>query len=168
MLAGLKVVRPVRLLVLVVAVALGGAVVLTGSPLSAQGKKSDAVVKVTLKADPEKPGADGQQVVTVNLAIDKGWHVYANPVGNKDLESSQTVVKVSAKNPPQVQMAYPEGKLIKDKDNGDYRTYEDKTAIKATVRRTAGDRGPLEVSITFQACDDKSCLLPATVKLVVP
>src|SRR5207244_1488003 len=39
--------------------------------------KSDSVVKVTVKGAPEKPGADGKQVLTITLAMEKGWHVYA-------------------------------------------------------------------------------------------
>ena len=40
--------------------------------------------------------------------------------------------------------------------------------IKATVKRAKGDTSPLEVSVKFQACDEKMCLLPATVKVAVP
>src|SRR5262245_4417707 len=99
----------------------------------AQGTKSDSKVKVTATAD--KPDNDGKQVVNLVLQIEKGWHVYANPVGNKDLEASQTVVSVTAKNKPEVQITYPEGVLIPDKVVGDYKVYEDKVTIKATVKR---------------------------------
>jgi DsbC/DsbD-like thiol-disulfide interchange protein len=153
---------PVLALVLVAAVE-------PSQRVAAQGpSKSDKVVKVTVKADPDKPGADGQQVVTVTMVVDKGWHIYANPVGQKDLESAATVVKVGAKIPPVLKVEYPKGKTVKDKVLGDYNVYEDKVAIKATVKRAEGDKGPLEVGVTFQACNDKSCLLPATVKLTLP
>ena len=134
----------------------------------AQAKKSDAVVKAEATAG--KPDDDGTQVVTVTLAIDKGWHIYANPVGFEDLASAQTTVSVSAKAKPEdVRVEYPEGKAIKDKTlDAEYRTYEDKVTIKATVRRAKGDTGPLDVTVKFQACDEKRCLLPATVKLTVP
>lgn len=157
--------------------ALAAAVTLTASRADAPkkepvqdggAKKSDAVVKASLKAEPDKPGADGQQVVTVTLTIDKGWHIYANPVGQDGLAGSATAVKVTAKEPPVVKVTYPPGKLVKDKDVGDYKVYEDTVAIKATVQRTAGDKGPLGVEVKFQACNDKSCLLPATIKLTVP
>ncbi len=144
------------------------ALVLSWSNLEAGGgKKSDSEVKVSAKAG--KPDDAGKQVVTVTLAINKGWHVYANPVGNADLRSSQTVITVSAKEKlDQVKVAYPPGKVINDKLVGDYRTYEDKVDIVATVQRARGDAGPLEVSVRFMACHDKGvCLLPATVKLTV-
>src|SRR5262249_15018127 len=129
-------------------------------------KKSEAVVKATATAD--KPDADGKQTVTINLDIDKNWHLYANPVGNDELTSVQTVVTVGSKvKPEDVKIDYPPGKLHKDKD-GSYNIYEGKVAIKAHVKRAKGDSGPLEVNIKLQACDDRSCLFPSTVKVVVP
>jgi hypothetical protein len=129
-------------------------------------KKSDAVVKVSASAD--KPSADGKQTVSVVLAHDPGWHTYANPVGQEDLANAQTTVSVSAKAKLEdVKIEYPPGKVVKDKLVGDYKVYEEKTTIKAVVKRAAGDTGPLEVTVKFQACTDKQCLLPSTVKLTV-
>ncbi|OAI51522.1 hypothetical protein AYO44_17085, partial [Planctomycetaceae bacterium SCGC AG-212-F19] len=130
-------------------------------------KKSDAVVKVTVAA--EKPAADGTQVVNIMFAHDAGWHTYANPVGLDDLAAAQTMVTITGKNKlDDVKVDYPPGKLVKDKIVGDYKVWEDKVTIKATVRRAKGDAGPLEVAVKFQACTDKQCLLPATVKQTVP
>jgi hypothetical protein len=130
-------------------------------------KKSDAVVKATATAD--KPDGEGKQTVTVMLAHDTGWHTYANPVGLDDLAAAQTTVTITAKDKVEVlKIDYPPGKVIKDKVVGDYKVWEDKVAIKATVRRAKGDTSPLEVAVKFQACTEKQCLLPATVKLTVP
>jgi thiol:disulfide interchange protein len=108
--------------------------------------------------------------VTVKVDINKGWHIYANPVGNEDLVSAQTVLKINAKTPPKdVKVDFPPGKVKKDKLVGDYLVYEDQVAIKAKIRRAEGDTGPLEVSVRFMACHAKGiCLQPATVKLTVP
>src|SRR5262249_46579392 len=117
----------------------------------------------------DKPDADGKQTVTIKLAIEKEWHLYANPVGNNDLTSAQTTVDISAKTKPQsVKVEYPKGKLVKDPLVGDYSVYEGEIAVKAVVQRARGDAGPLEVTLKFQSCSDKTCLLPATVKLTVP
>jgi DsbC/DsbD-like thiol-disulfide interchange protein len=156
--------RSVRLLVVGLLLSWAGAI-----PALGQGpKKSDAVVKVEAAAS--KLADDGTQVVTINLAITKGWHIYANPVGREDQEPSQTTVTItSAKKLEGVRIEYPEGKLIKDKEiGGQYRIYEGKAIIKAAVRRASGDSGPLEVRVKFMACSASSCLLPATVKLSVP
>ena len=134
----------------------------------AGGKKSDAEVKVSIAAG--KPDTAGKQVITIELDINKGWHIYSNPVGNDDLAAAQTEVKVSGKTKPaSVKIDYPKGQIINDKVVGKYGVYEDKIAIKATVQRAEGDTGPLEVSVKFQACNDKgSCLFPATVRKMVP
>ena len=125
-------------------------------------KKSDAVVKASATA--AAPGADGKQVVTLTLDIEKPWHLYANPVGNDMLTSAQTAVRFLGKVEP-VKFDYPAGKLVKDETVGDYKVYEGSVTIKAQLKRAKGDTGPLELSVKFQACDDKSCLLPSTVKL---
>ena len=48
------------------------------------GRKSDRFVKVSASAEPAKPGADGRQVVTVTLAIDRSPEMppsHARPAG---------------------------------------------------------------------------------------
>ena len=131
--------------------------------------KSDAIVKVAAKLSPEAPGAEGKQVLTLNLEIEDGWHIYANPPGNEDFVSVQTTVDLSSTKPLQaVKVQYPKGKLINDSVVGKYMVYEGKQAIKATVTRAPGDSGPLELTLKFQPCNEKQCLLPATKKLTVP
>jgi len=139
-------------------------------PLQGGGaKKSDSVVKVSAKAAPEKPGADGKQEVTVTLKIDEGWHAYANPPGLEDLEPVQTTVTLKPTvKPEEVKVDYPKGKVINDPALGKYNVYEGTVTIKATVRRAAGDTSPLEVTVKFQTCNDKQCLLPATKTIKLP
>jgi uncharacterized protein YyaL (SSP411 family) len=135
-------------------------------PSAKNGKKSDSVVKIEAAA--EKADADGNQVVTVTITIDKSWHLYANPVP-ADFPGIPTSIAVEAKVKPEiVKVDYPEGKVVKDPLLGDYRVYEDKVRIKATVKRGKGDSRPLELMISVQACSEKQCLLPATVKVKVP
>ena len=132
-------------------------------PVLAQAKKSDSVVKASATAD--KPGADGKQTITITLDIERPWHLYANPVENEDLTSVQTVVSLSAKQKLEnVKIEYPDGKLHAEKEEK-YKIYEGKITIKATVKRAAGDDSPVEASIKVQACSDKTCLFPATIKV---
>lgn len=148
--------------------AIAWVIFVTHPTLDAGGKKSDSEVKVTAKA--AKADAAGKQVVTINLDINKGWHVYANPVGNEDLAPAQTTVTINSKiKPKEVKITYPDGLLKPDETVGGYRVYKTSVQIKATVLRAAGDTGPLEVSVRFMACHDKGvCLQPATVKMTVP
>jgi DsbC/DsbD-like thiol-disulfide interchange protein len=140
------------------------AAALATAALAAAPPKSDSVVKATAAAD--KPGADGKQTVTLTLEIEKGWHLYANPVGLDDLASVQTTVSVAAKGKlDAVKIDYPAGKEIKDPVVGKYRVYEDKVVIPITVTRAKDDAGPLELTVKLQACNDKTCLLPGEVKV---
>src|SRR5262245_20568246 len=131
----------------------------------AMAQKSDSKVKITAAAD--KPDAEGKQTVTLTFEIEKGWHLYANPVGNDDYKDIQTTVKVLTK-VEEAKVEYPAGKLVQDKVAGNYKTYEDKVQVKVQVKRTKGDTGPIELAVSLQACSEKTCLQPATVKVTVP
>ncbi len=154
-------------LVLALAMAALAALAVTWSETQA-GTKSDSEVKVS--AVGTKIGAGGNQTITVTLNVNSGWYIYANPVGNKDLESAETIVTVKAKvRPKEVNVKFPEGILKEDKVVGDYKIYEGKVEIKAEVTRAPGDTSPAEVTVQFQACHKKGvCLLPAKVKVTVP
>jgi uncharacterized protein len=129
------------------------------------GQEKNSEVKVSASA--EKPDANGNQVIRITLDIEKGWHAYANPVDNEDLASVQTTVKITGKNPlEKVGTEYPQGKLVVD-PAGNHRVYEGKVTIKATVTRAKGDTDPLQVTVKYQACNDKTCKPPATAKLEV-
>jgi hypothetical protein len=132
-------------------------------------KTSADVVKVAVSAD--KPDAEGQQTVTISLTLKKPWRILANPVGNEGLAKGQTVVTIGGKGKPEVvKIDYPPGTLIKSKDIGDIRVYEDRAEIKAHVRRAKGDAEKLEVSVSFVPENPKEeiCLPPATVTATVP
>lgn len=131
------------------------------------GGRSDAEVKVNALVG--KVDAAGKQQITVTLDINKGWHIYANPVGNADFEPAKTVVSLkTAAKPEEVKVIYPKGTVHQDKLIGEFAVYENRVQIQVNVRRAPGDTGPLELSVRFQACHDKGvCLPPATVKRTV-
>jgi uncharacterized protein len=144
--------------------ALIACLVLTPSQTQKGGAKTtDKVVSITAKA--EKPAADGSQKVTVTVKIEKDYHIYANPVGNEDLESAKTVLTFTGADA--VSIDYPKGKTIVDKVVGDYVTYEKEITITAKIKRKAGATGDVEASVKCQACTDKSCLPAATIKAKV-
>jgi uncharacterized protein YyaL (SSP411 family) len=133
-----------------------------------KGRNSDGKVRVAATVSPEKPGDDGKQVVTLTLKIDKGWHLYKNPVPQNFPGLPVTVTVTAQAKPEEVKVTYPEGKEVKDATVGDHQVYEGEAVIKATVRRAKGDTSPLEVSVKVQACSDKNCLNPGTIKLTLP
>ncbi len=134
--------------------------------------RSDSVVKVNAIAS--KLDDKGRQTVTVIFAIEKPWHIYANPVGQETLESAQTEVTITGPGKPkQIKAEFPKGKTIEDKLVGDYAIYEGTVEIKMTIERAAGDNQPLEVTAKFIACEESKdgkvgrCLLPAKVTVKV-
>jgi DsbC/DsbD-like thiol-disulfide interchange protein len=128
------------------------------------GTKSASKVKATVEAS--KIEKDGKQTVTITLAIEKGWHLYANPVNNDDQKQAQTTVRVKGK-VSDVRVKYPEGKTHGDK-NDKCDIYEGTIKIPVTLTRAVGDTTALEINVALQACNDNTCLLPSTIKLMVP
>ncbi len=125
---------------------------------------SKSIDQVKAKATATKPDDAGKQTVTITLEIAKGWHIYANPVGHDLLEPGQTKVKIAK---VKYDVKYPAGKVVVD-GKEKYSIYEYKVVIQAAVTRTVGDASPLEISVAVQACTDKTCLQPGTLKLTVP
>jgi DsbC/DsbD-like thiol-disulfide interchange protein len=138
------------------------AVTLFPGSASAQRVESADVVRASVKAD--KPDSEGKQTATITLVIEKGWHLYANPVGTDLLKSVQTTVKFIGK-VSDVKIDYPAGRVQRVPGVGGFRVYEGKVAIKATVRRAKGDASPLQLSVRIQAADSRRNLFPSTLNL---
>jgi DsbC/DsbD-like thiol-disulfide interchange protein len=139
------------------------ALVLVPSGLAPAGDDADSHVK--FKATAGNIDKAGLQTITIVAEVSKGWHLYANPVKNEQLDDARTVVKfVAAKKLEKVDITYPAGTKLTDKTFGDYMAYEGKTEITATVKRTEGDTSPLDVTIRYMVCNDKRCV-PGTAKL---
>jgi len=137
-------------------------------PGGGTAKRSDAVVKISAQT----VAADNahHRRITLTLKIDEGWYIYANPVGNAEMQGSETVVTVAGNRAKLVKVVYPRGKLCKDKlldQEIEYRIYEGTIQIEATVEPPPDDQS-IELAIKFGACNHRgSCLQPATVKIPV-
>jgi DsbC/DsbD-like thiol-disulfide interchange protein len=146
----------------IVGVALLIGVAFTGTALHAGGKLDPVKVQATAG----KPDDSGKQTITVQLTIEKGWHVYANPVDHEDLAGTETVVTVKSDGKAvAAKVKYPAGTSHTEKGIGTFKIYEDKVTIQAELAKAPG---PLEVSVKFQACDANRCLPSRTVKVNVP
>jgi DsbC/DsbD-like thiol-disulfide interchange protein len=121
---------------------------------------------VKVAASAGKSSDDAKQAVVIQVKIDKGWHIYANPAENEEVAQAQTTVTIKASGKPvAASVKYPAGRLYKEPGMGAMKIYEDEVTIQAELAKTDG---PLEVSVKFQACDAKRCLLPKTVKITLP
>src|SRR5207237_5234257 len=103
-----------------------------------------------------KTDADGNQQITLRLIIAKGWYIYANPLDNADFKGNETTVTVSSPNKPlAAKTNYPKGKPHTSGDFN-YKIYEGEVTLTTTVRRAAGDIGPLQVNIQVNSCSSES------------
>ncbi|APW59080.1 DUF255 domain-containing protein [Paludisphaera borealis] len=139
----------------------------------APGASADAPKVVSAQAkvvEGQKPKAGGAVAVVVSLAIQSGWHVYANPTGQEFLKP--TTITLEAGQPAEsIRVDYPGGKAqtLASVSPEPVSLYEGKVEIPLRFRLTkAAAPGKLRVllRLKFQACDDKVCLAPAS--LVVP
>jgi uncharacterized protein len=150
-------------------IALVAVAVFTALPAAAHapGKKSNDMVMVVATAGQIE---NDTQKVTFTVDVEKGWHIYANPVGHDDLADNKTVVEISggATKLKSVKITYPPGTLVKDDVVGNYMIYQGKITITAEVVRAKGDTEPLSAKIKVQACSegkDGVCLQPGTVEV---
>jgi uncharacterized protein len=131
----------------------------------AQPGGSTSVVKTS--ATLEKSAA-GKDVVVVRFAVEKPWHIYANPVGNEGQETSRTTIDIVGKTKPNsVQVEYPRGSDYEEFGEK-LKVYEGAFEIRAIVEREPGDKGPLEAVVRFGACKEKECLPRAIVRIPLP
>ncbi len=145
------------------------------------GDSRDVVeVRVVAAADAVRPGGD--LPVAIELSIDPGWHLWTNEgstlEGAVEFEGAiRTAIKVTAAAGLEVHegfMAWPEPHLI-SADLGEgpqsYAVFEGRSVVylPVTVAADAKDGSvELDFTIDFQACDDQTCLAPATVKIALP
>jgi len=123
--------------------------------------------RLQVKAVVGKLKADGSQVITVTLSIDKGWYVYANPTGlGEDIDDFyQLTVKAQTK--AKVKIDYPPGKEVEDKGIGKWRKYEGKVMIPVTVWRAKGDQAPLDLHVRFALRKGAICAVPQSTSVTV-
>jgi thiol:disulfide interchange protein DsbD len=129
------------------------------------------VVEASLLA-PARPVRPGQSVtLTARLEMAPGWHVNsARPTLDYLIPTRLVFV-----DPVPVwvdDIAYPPGHLVKLKFADErLSVYEGSVAIRATIRPIPeGPPGVREtrLRVTYQACDDTTCLPPETVEFSVP
>lgn len=120
-------------------------------------------------AKPEEavPGREFDIVVTVKIR--DGWHIYANPASS-ELSIPTAVSLAAAEGAKFVKVQYPQGELKKLSGSGDdpVAVYEKEVKLTARVRlEKEANLSTLNFKVKYQACDDRSCLAPATLTVSV-
>jgi hypothetical protein len=131
-------------------------------PLAPEPSK---LVQASVSATP--PNDSGVQNLIVVLNVAPTWHLYANPVGNPDLETAQTQLKFhSGRADLPATIGYPPGTVSSNPELRGARVYEGQVTIPARVRR---DRNPVTITIKVTVCNDarRTCI-PQTLTLMLP
>jgi DsbC/DsbD-like thiol-disulfide interchange protein len=135
-------------------------------------KVKKGVLTATAKLAPRaaKPVPGGLVTVQVLLEIEPGWHIYANPAG--DESARPTVVGFEPKTPVTVLgVDYPPGTPTQFGGPDTLAlTYEPKVTVPVRLQlkeEVAPGVLELKMQVKFQACNDSSCLPPATLTLPV-
>lgn len=123
---------------------------------------------------PSKPVAvaKGQTVqLTVTAKIKQGFHIQANPAAEEFLiptvltvEASEGVVSGTP--------VYPPGRAYRlEGSMEDLLTYEDEVTIMLPVQvmdSAPAGNASLTGSLNFQPCNDRTCLFPRSVPVIIP
>lgn len=116
--------------------------------LQSQPRKREIADHVDVTATASKPEASNQLTVSIILDIDRDFYIFANPVGNENLDELIINVHLTVQGKPAAaKIIYPPGKIVKVKLIGDYQIYQGIVAIQAVVFRPPGNNTPLEAVI---------------------
>ncbi len=140
----------------------------TASP-SAQRITSESVVKVA--AQPVEIPAGGSGEAIVNVTVQSGYHINANPPTYPYLKATELEIS-PAEGISVAFVTYPKA-LNKKFPFADkpLAVYEGETGLKATLKTDkAAKPGQQSISarLRIQACDDQVCYAPGTLQLDLP
>ena len=115
-------------------------------------------------------GKSGEAVITSTIV--PGFHVQANPVSQPTQIPTQLTFESNDAFEIGV-VQYPEGKKYKQKDSDrELLTYEGAFEIKVPIKAVPGKanlgKNELVAKLRYQACDEKICFFPNSVRVVVP
>jgi AhpC/TSA family/Thiol:disulfide interchange protein DsbD, N-terminal len=113
-------------------------------------------------------GAEGMvfmetSMLYVDLAIDDGLHVYGQPIPEGYIPTEVTVTAPEGVEVGEPQ--YPPTTPFRVEGiNADFQVFEQNARIKVMVQRLSPDIEsiPLDVTVRYQACNDRECFLPQT------
>lgn len=154
----------------------------TQSPAGSQ--RDGAIVLAAAQGEPGKKAApvEGQVFLSVDrlpagktvpfaikLVVAKGWHINANPAIPDFMIPTEVTLKSSAEVTIK-QVVFPKGKLgavagIDEKVS----QYEGEVLLRGDLiipEEAGGSTDKLEFAVRYQACNDKGCQTPKTIKLV--
>lgn len=128
--------------------------------------KKDEHAKARAYLSTDKLPAGGTCEIVVLVNVDDHWHIQANPPNPDYLIPTEVTFK-SKLGVTLTETKYPKGQLFKS-DGVEAMVYEGEVAIRGTLKipeKAGGQTDEMEISIKYQACEEKECLPPKTIKL---
>ena len=123
--------------------------------------------KVSLTLRPSVAARGASADVTFEAAIAHGWHINAHQPNQKFLVPTNLTLTVpGGATAGDVSYPNPQSKTFAFAGDVQLLVYEGTVPLRAAIQVPAdfkGDALPIEAVLRFQACDDTSCLPPATV-----
>ena len=136
-------------------------------------KEKQALVtgEAILSYDKLPPGKTSK--VLIKLKLEKGWHIHANPPGDKELDTATEIsLEESALGIELDKLAYPKGKSVPRIPEGEPQSlYEDAVSVFGELvvpESAAGKSEEVVVKVFYQACNDKTCRAPTDLEIKVP
>ncbi len=102
-----------------------------------------------------KPGGDGWRSFAVEVEVEAGWHIYANPSGDDRLEPAT----LRGEGAELEALRYPSGHQAEE---GGPRVYDGQIEITGRLRPGSGSWALL---LEFQPCDSRRCLAITSLRL---
>ncbi len=151
-----------------IAVAVLAAVALPLLVAHAESKPNEKdLVKAEAHLSVDRLPAGSKCQILIRLTVQPEWHIGANPPLNEE----DVVTKVEWKGKlgsKLLQVKYPVGKKFTPEDGTPQLVYDGKVDIRGTLEIPAdagGSNEEMEIIVHYQACNDKICRIPTTVKL---
>ncbi len=130
--------------------------------------KKDELVRARAYLSTDRLPAGGTCRIVVLLDVKEGWHINANPPSPDFLKPT----KLSFKSKSGVTLAepiYPKGHGFKmEGEEMDAMVYEGEVAVLGTLtvpKSSGGQNDDIEITVNYQACNEKGCQPPKSIKL---
>ncbi len=130
--------------------------------------KKDELVRARAYLSTDRLPAGGTCRIVVLLDVKEGWHINANPPSPDFLKPT----KLSFKSKSGVMLAepvYPKGHGFKmEGEEMDAMVYEGEVAVFGTLtvpKASGGQTDEMEITVNYQACNEKGCQPPKSIKL---
>ncbi|QDU80360.1 disulfide bond corrector protein DsbC [Polystyrenella longa] len=135
-------------------------------------EKASKRIKPQVFLEYNKLPAGGKCRVIMEVQVEKGWHINANPA-EPDLLIPTTFSIKSAQGIKLTDVKYPKHHVISIEGVGKANVYDGKIRISGILNvpsSAAGSVDELQLVVNYQACDDRSCERPdvATIKGKIP